>query len=45
MKKITALADIAVGINQDDGYFGSSNATSRPASFAESGKPITSPVK
>ena len=44
MKKITALADIAVGVNQDDGYFGSSN-TSRPASFAESGKPTISPVK
>ena len=45
MKIITALADIAVGIIHDDGYAGSSNATSRPASFAESGKPIISPVK
>ena len=45
MKKITALADIAVGINHDDGHFGSSNAIPRPASFAESGKPVISPVK
>ena len=44
MKKITALADIAVGINHDDGYFGSSNAFPHPASFAESGKLVISPV-
>ena len=44
MRKITALADIAVGIHQDDGYYGSSNATLRPASFAPSGKPAISPA-
>ena len=43
MKKITALADFAVGINYDDGYFGS-NPIPHPASFAEPCKPVISPV-
>ena len=44
MRKITALADIAVGINHNDGYFGSSNVFPRSASLAESGKTVISPV-
>ncbi len=45
MKKMTAQADIAVGSNHDGGYYGSGSAIPRPASFAESGKPVISTVK